>query len=182
MSDLTQWQAVERIVVALIAGAAIGFEREWSGKAAGIRTHALVAEGSALFMIASLLLGGEMWAAGRVYDPSRIASTVVQGIGFIAAGVIIRHNAQIRGLTTAAGLWVAAAIGLLIGAGFYVVAFAAVATTLIALSLLRLFDLDAVDSEPGANLHRGLPLRRIRSRIGRIEDDRDTKNSRSSPE
>lgn len=170
MGDLSQWQAVERIVVALAAGAAIGFEREWSGKAAGIRTHALVAEGSALFMIASLLLGDEMWAAGRIYDPSRLASTVVQGIGFIAAGVIIRQHAQIRGLTTAAGLWVAAAIGLLVGAGFYVVAFAAVGATLIALSLFRLFDLDAPDSEPGS----------LRRRV--IQGHRHSEHAESSTE
>jgi putative Mg2+ transporter-C (MgtC) family protein len=169
VGDLSQWEAVERIVVALIAGAAIGFEREWSGKAAGIRTHALVAEGAALFMIASLLLGGEVWAAGHDYDPSRLASTVVQGIGFIAAGVIIRHNAQIRGLTTAAGLWVAAAIGLLVGAGFYVIAFSAVAATLVALSLLRFFDLDATDSEPGRTNRRSSPRRWPRARLSRIE-------------
>jgi putative Mg2+ transporter-C (MgtC) family protein len=171
VGDLSQWQAVERIVVALAAGAAIGFEREWSGKAAGIRTHALVAEGSALFMIASLLLGDEMWAAGRVYDPSRLASTIVQGIGFIAAGVIIRQHAQVRGLTTAAGLWVAAAIGLLVGAGFYVVAFAAVGATLIALSLFRLFDLDAPDSEPGSRPQRVIRNRIRASHLGRSDEN-----------
>lgn len=152
MGDLSQWQAIERIVVALVAGAVIGLEREWSGKPAGIRTHALVAEGSALFMITSLMLGDQMWAAGRAYDPSRLASTVVQGIGFIAAGVIIRHQAQIRGLTTAAGLWVAAAVGLLVGAGFYAVAIAAVVTTILALSLLKPFEseMHEFETRPGS--------------------------------
>jgi putative Mg2+ transporter-C (MgtC) family protein len=140
MHDLSQWEAIERIVVALAAGAILGLEREWTGKAAGVRTHALVAEGAALFMITSLMLGNQMRASDLAYDPSRIASTVVQGIGFISAGVIIRQQAQIKGLTTAAGLWVAAAVGLLVGSGFYVVAFAAVIATVITLAFLRPFE------------------------------------------
>ena len=140
MHDLSQWEAIARIVVALLAGAILGVEREWTGQSAGIRTHALVAEGSALFMITSLMLGNQMRASGFNYDPSRIASTVVQGIGFISAGVIIRHKAQVRGLTTAAELWVAAAVGLLVGAGFFAIAFAAVATTVVALTSLKAFE------------------------------------------
>jgi putative Mg2+ transporter-C (MgtC) family protein len=142
MHDLSQWEAIERILVALAAGGILGLEREWTGKAAGIRTHALVAEGAALFMITSLMLGNQMRASSLAYDPSRLASTVVQGIGFISAGVIIRHKAQIKGLTTAAGLWVAAAVGLLVGAGFYAIAFAAVVSTVIALTFLKPFEED----------------------------------------
>ena len=170
MYDLSHWEAIERIVVALVAGALLGLEREWTGKAAGIRTYALAAEGAALFMIAALLLGDEMRAAGLTYDPSRIAATVVQGIGFIAAGVIIRHKAQVRGLTTAAGLWVSAAVGLLIGAGFYFVAFAAVAATILALIVLKSLEGEIEMSEKtGA----AITLRRVkRIRLRRKAEQR----------
>ncbi len=166
MHDLTQWEAVERIVVALLAGGALGFEREWSGKAAGIRTYALAAEGAALFMIMSLLLGGQMRSSGLNYDPSRIGSTVVQGIGFIAAGVIIRHKAQVTGLTTAAGLWVAAAVGLLVGGGFYVVAFAAVAATIVALMVFKALEAELHVVEDGHPAVTPGWAARLRSRRG----------------
>lgn len=122
MDTLSNLEIFERIVVSLAAGVIIGVEREWSDKPAGIRTYALVCEGSALFMIVSLLLGEQVVGTGREYDPSRIASTVVQGVGFLAGGVIFTRGARIKGLTTAAAVWVTAALGLLIGAGFYFVA------------------------------------------------------------
>lgn len=122
METLSNLEIFERIAVSLIAGIIIGLEREWNDKPAGIRTYALVCEGSALFMIVSLLLGEQVVAAGRSYDPSRIASTVVQGVGFLAGGVIFTRGARVKGLTTAAAIWVTAALGLLIGAGFYTVA------------------------------------------------------------
>ncbi len=121
IADLTYFDAALRITLAVVIGSVIGFERR--NKPAGFRTHALVSLGSALFMFASLLLGREAADAGnQTYDPSRIASTIVQGVGFIAAGVIFGGGGRIRGLTTAASLWVTAALGLLVGAGFYWVA------------------------------------------------------------
>lgn len=119
LDSLTNLEIFERVMLSLAAGAAIGLEREWKNKPAGIRTYALVCEGSALFMIVSLLLNQHLVKEGGTADPSRIASTVVQGVGFIAGGVIFTQRAKVQGLTTAAGLWVTAGIGLAVGAGFY---------------------------------------------------------------
>jgi putative Mg2+ transporter-C (MgtC) family protein len=135
MYDLSEFDAIVRILLAIAAGAALGLEREYHEKPAGFRTYALVCEGSALFMIGSILLGGEVIkAGGQNYDPSRIASTVVQGIGFLAAGVILATGLHVKHLTTAAEIWVTAAIGLLIGAGFFLVALAATVGTIVFLT------------------------------------------------
>jgi putative Mg2+ transporter-C (MgtC) family protein len=135
MYDLSEFDAIVRILLAIAAGAALGLEREYHEKPAGFRTYALVCEGSALFMISSILLGGEVIkAGGQNYDPSRIASTVVQGIGFLAAGVILASGIRVKHLTTAAEIWVTAAIGLLIGAGFFLVALAATVGTIVFLT------------------------------------------------
>ena len=101
-----------RVAVAIAVGAAIGLERQWRLRTAGIRTNALVAVGSALFVI----IGTET-VGGGVVDPTRVAAQVVSGIGFLGAGVILRDGFNIRGLTTAATLWCAAAVGSLSGAG-----------------------------------------------------------------
>jgi putative Mg2+ transporter-C (MgtC) family protein len=135
METLSELEAIERIVVALIAGAVLGFERERRDKPAGLRTYALVCEGAALFMIGSILLGEVVAEAGGAnYDPSRIGSTIVQGIGFLAGGVILASGRKIQNLTTAAGIWVTAAVGLLIGSGFYVVALSGTVATLVVLT------------------------------------------------
>ncbi|MGB2630755.1 MAG: MgtC/SapB family protein [Candidatus Omnitrophota bacterium] len=110
-----------RLFLAALFGAFVGLEREIHGRAAGLRTHILVALGSALFMITSLLVGASYGHLGDV-DPSRIAAGVVTGIGFLGAGAIIRFGASIRGLTTAASIWAVAAIGLAVGTGLYVAA------------------------------------------------------------
>jgi len=133
MDALSNFEILERIVLSLVAGAIIGIEREWKNRPAGVRTYALVCEGSALFMVSSILLSNEMVSSGGTADPSRIASTVVQGVGFIAGGVIFTHRAKVSGLTTAAGIWMVSAIGLAIGAGFYTAAFIGVAATLFTL-------------------------------------------------
>src|SRR5262245_51384086 len=113
---ITETDAIIRAGIALGLGAAFGFEREWQDKPAGIRTYALVSEGAALFMVASILLGQQVVQAGNLgYDPSRIGSTVVQGIGFLAGGVILATGRRVKNLTTAAGIWVTAAVGLLCG-------------------------------------------------------------------
>lgn len=98
-----------RLFLAVLLGSAIGFEREIAHKFAGMRTHALVALGSALFSIVS-----SSFSAPNV-DPTRIAAQVVTGIGFLGAGLIIFHDSRVHGLTTAAGIWVAAAIGMAVG-------------------------------------------------------------------
>lgn len=138
MESLTQLDALQRLGLALIAGAALGLEREWRDKPAGLRTYALVCEGAALFMMGSLLLGDEVRKVGwGPYDPSRIGSTIVQGIGFLAGGLILARGGRIRNLTTAANIWVTAAIGLLIGAGFIFLAIAATIATLFILIPLK---------------------------------------------
>jgi len=137
MESLSDVEALKRLALAMVVGAVLGVERERLDRPAGLRTYMLVVEGACLFMICAILLAVEITRAGGVSDPGRIASTVVQGIGFIAAGVILSTGKEVIGLTTAAGLWVATALGLLIGAGFYVVAVVATIATIIALIALR---------------------------------------------
>lgn len=138
LEPLTDIDAIQRLGVAMLAGIVLGFERERADKPAGIRTYMLVTQGAALFMICAIMLSSQVTMFdGTVSDPGRIASTVVQGIGFIAAGVILTTGREIVGLTTAAGLWVATAIGLLIGAGFYTIALVATVATVIGLIVLH---------------------------------------------
>lgn len=133
---MTEWEALLRVGLALGAGALLGLEREVADKPAGLRTYALVAQGAGLFMVLGIMLSGQEYGGTASIDPSRIASTVVQGIGFIAGGVIFTIGARVQGLTTAAGIWVAAAAGLLIGGGFYIVGFGAVIMSLVVLRVL----------------------------------------------
>jgi putative Mg2+ transporter-C (MgtC) family protein len=137
MEFLSDVEAVQRLALAMVVGAVLGVEREWLDRPAGLRTYMLVVEGACLFMICAIMLAEQVARAGGVSDPGRIASTVVQGIGFIAAGVILTTGKEVIGLTTAAGLWVATALGLLIGAGFYVIAIVAAVATIFALIALR---------------------------------------------
>jgi putative Mg2+ transporter-C (MgtC) family protein len=112
--------ALLRLAVAALLGGVIGLERELDEKAAGLRTHMLVAVGSALFTLVSAYGFREFLSSGRVsFDPSRIAAQIVTGIGFLGAGVIFRQGFTIRGLTTAASLWLVAAVGLAAGAGYW---------------------------------------------------------------
>ena len=123
-----------RLFVASLLGGLIGLEREYREKAAGLRTHFLVALGSALFMIVSAYgFDGALTNSQMRLDVSRIASQVVTGIGFIGAGTIIFQKNAIHGLTTAAGVWVTAAIGLACGSGMYLLALVASLLVLIGL-------------------------------------------------
>ncbi|MBQ7639305.1 MAG: MgtC/SapB family protein [Clostridia bacterium] len=115
-----------RLVLACVCGAAIGFERSRRFKGAGIRTHIIVCCGAALIMIVSKYgfadltgLAGETFHGTRGADPARIAAQVVSGISFLGAGVIFKNKGAVKGLTTAAGLWVTAGIGLCIGTGMF---------------------------------------------------------------
>lgn len=128
-----------RIAVAAVLGAVIGFEREYRAKDAGMRTHFLVALGSSLFMILSQYGFEEVLTTYEKVnlDPSRIASQVVTGIGFLGAGIIIFQKNAVRGLTTAAGLWVTAAIGMTCGAALYTLAVVATALVLICLEVMH---------------------------------------------
>jgi len=126
---------IVRLVVAVILGGAVGFEREKQGRAAGLRTHILVCLGSTLIMLTSMHVF-EIYKGIADVDPSRIAAQVVTGVGFLGAGTILRFRASVRGLTTAASLWVVAGIGLAIGSGLLIAA--ASATVLVIMTLFIL--------------------------------------------
>jgi putative Mg2+ transporter-C (MgtC) family protein len=147
MESLSDVEAIQRLALAMVVGAVLGVERERLDRPAGLRTYMLVVEGACLFMICAILLAEQIVRAGGVSDPGRIASTVVQGIGFIAAGVILTTGKEVIGLTTAAGLWVATALGLLIGAGFFVIAIVATVATVVALVALRHVELEFMNSK-----------------------------------
>ncbi len=139
--SLSWWEVLLRLALAAVLGGAVGIERELREREAGFRTHMLVAVGSALFTIASaygfrdfLVHGGSLVRT----DPTRIAAQIVTGIGFLGAGAIIRQGLSVRGLTTAATLWVVAAIGLTAGAGYYSAAAITTAIALVSLWPLRI--------------------------------------------
>jgi len=130
-----------RLTLAAVLGGAIGFERELRDREAGLRTHLLVCLGSALFTIVSAYGFREFLTSGDQViraDPTRIAAQIVTGIGFLGAGAIIRQGLSVRGLTTAATLWVAAAIGIAAGAGYYSGAVLGTVVTIVALWPLRI--------------------------------------------
>jgi len=127
-----------RLLLAALLGGLIGFERETGGKPAGMRTHALVCLGSALFMIISVS-SPEFASGTRTVDPGRIAAGVVTGVGFLGAGTILRAGGSVRGLTTAASVWTVAAIGLAVGVGYYMTAAVATALSLVILHLPERF-------------------------------------------
>lgn len=134
------WELALRLLAAAAMGGLIGFEREIRDQPAGFRTHILVAVGSCLFAIVSAY-GFEAFLGLRPqqirFDPSRIAAQIVTGIGFLGAGAIIRYGITVRGLTTAASLWMVAAIGLAVAVGEWLTAGTATAITLVALWALR---------------------------------------------
>jgi putative Mg2+ transporter-C (MgtC) family protein len=136
------WEMLLRLGLAALLGAAIGLERELRDREAGLRTHLLVSMGSALFTILSAygfrdVLSGSNPLLVRT-DPTRIAAQIVTGIGFLGAGAIIRQGFSVRGLTTAATLWLTAAIGMAAGAGSYLAAVVATALALFSLWPLRI--------------------------------------------
>lgn len=141
-SDISMYHVMLRMVLALVLGGCIGLEREKRSQAAGLRTHMLVSLGSALVMLISVYgfpdLSGDNKAA---VDVARIAAQVVSGVGFLGAGTIIRNGTSVKGLTTAASLWVSAAIGLACGSGFISAALFGCALSLVALWLLNKYDI-----------------------------------------
>jgi putative Mg2+ transporter-C (MgtC) family protein len=127
-----------RLVAALFAGGLIGLERSHRGRPAGFRTHALVCLASSLLMLVTVYESHWFSAGGSraTIDPTRLAQGIMTGIGFVGAGAIIKEGFSVRGLTTAASIWITAAIGILTGIGFYL---AAAIGTLLALGTLSLF-------------------------------------------
>ena len=124
-----------RLIISAVIGGAIGFEREIRDHPAGFRTHILISIGSTLLMLLSIYIP-QTYHQFQNGDPGRIAAQVVSGIGFLGAGAIIRLGVNVRGLTTAASIWVVAGIGLAIGGGMYLAAVIAAVLTLLALVFL----------------------------------------------
>lgn len=153
-----------RLFLAFLAGAIMGWERERfikdvsRRKGAGFRTYSLVCFGSCLFGLASIY---GFPSSGNTYDPGRVAAQVVTGMGFLGAGAIIKYNGSVKGLTTAAGMWVASAIGLMFSAGMYITAIVSAFFAYLMLDFHRLFprlfhatkiphlDDDSLDEEEG---------------------------------
>ena len=125
-----------RLVLAFVLGGVIGIEREKKRRTAGLRTHVLVSMGSCLIMLTSIHIF-DIYKGLTALDPARIAAGVVTGIGFLGGGAIIRSSHDVRGLTTAATIWVSAGIGLTAGAGFYLAAVVATLLSLVALVVLK---------------------------------------------
>jgi putative Mg2+ transporter-C (MgtC) family protein len=129
---------ISHVVVATIAGALIGYERSYQGRPAGFRTHTLVCIASAVLMLLAVYQGAWFNASAEIVrvDPTRMAQGIMTGIGFLGAGVIVKEGVSVRGLTTAASIWITAAIGILAGVGFY---FPVVIATLLTLGTLSTF-------------------------------------------
>jgi putative Mg2+ transporter-C (MgtC) family protein len=172
---ITPEQIVLRLVLSAVLGGLVGLERERLEWAAGMRTHALVSLGSALFMVVSIFGFSDILAAQHVIlDPSRVAAQVASGIGFIGAGTIILRREVVKGLTTAASIWAVAAVGLAVGGGMFL---AAGAATLLALALLvlakplkaRLFPNRKEARRVRVVVGRGTPLAVLRDEIEAAE-------------
>lgn len=144
------WEQVGLLAAAAALSAIIGFEREWRSKSAGLRTHAIVGVASALFVEVSKFGFGDVIGDGVQLDPSRVAAQIVTGVGFLGAGLIFVRRDAVRGLTTAAAIWLSAAVGAACGAGLLVLA-----ATVTGLHLAMVFGFSAL--EHALARHRGTP-------------------------
>ena len=160
----TQWEPLLRMLVALLLGAAVGWEREMQRQPAGFRTHALVGLGSAIFTVVSAFA-----FPGPLSDPTRIAAQIVTGVGFLGGGAILHYRGSVRGLTTAASLWAVAAVGMAAGAGLYVVAAGGAALVIVTLELF-----DWVEGYAKRRL-------RLRAKDGEPEQEEDEKDPEDLP-
>jgi putative Mg2+ transporter-C (MgtC) family protein len=192
---ISSGEIVVRLVVAAALTGAIGLERELRERTAGLRTHMLVGVGAALFTLVSAYAWSDFVfdrTRGTAFDPTRIAAQIVTGIGFLGAGAIIRQGLSVRGLTTAAGLWVVAAIGTAAGAGFYAAALVTTGIAVLALgpfrwlegSLSRLrregraFDIRLRRDAPIAPVLDLLDRRRVRVTGVELEEEADARRAR----
>lgn len=149
--ELYLWEQMLRILLAVVLGSIIGLEREYTQHSAGLRTHILVCVGATIFTLVSISNmhseANDIFGLGVAhvshhlpfnisYDPTRIAAQIVSGIGFVGGGAVMRYGATVRGLTTAATLWLMASIGMMIGAGFYILSIFATVVCFLVLFLL----------------------------------------------
>ncbi|ABR49221.1 MgtC/SapB transporter [Alkaliphilus metalliredigens QYMF] len=161
---ISTWETILRLVLSAITGGLVGMEREASNRPAGLRTHVLVTLGSTLIMLISMYGFDGLGVGGQGGDPARLAAQVVSGIGFLGAGTILRTGSNIRGLTTAASIWVCGGIGLAIGNGYYV---GGITTAVIVLFTLK--SLGAIEKKLFKKKYRSLILQCI-ERPGLIGD------------
>jgi len=144
--QLTEFFA-PKVLLAIFCGALIGLERELKNKSAGLKTNMLICFGSTVYTGVSVLMHQAVVDNGFPGDPSRVAAQVVSGIGFLGAGTIIQSRGTIKGLTTAATIWVVAAIGICLGAGYYLLAIASTIFVLVALILSTYFEDQILDKK-----------------------------------
>lgn len=149
-----EWRALLQLLLSALLGFCIGFERKLRFKGAGIRTHTIVCMGSAMMMLVSL------YAFGEGGDPARVAAQIVSGIGFLGAGIIFYKRQEVRGLTTAAGIWTTAAIGMACGGGLYILAAGA---TVLLIAVQCIFHIDC-------RLFRSKRFYYLRVEFSRVED------------
>lgn len=155
--------SIFKLCLSMLLGALVGYERKRKGQAAGVRTFSLIAMGASLAMILSIYVPQE-YLGLKNGDPGRIAAQVITGIGFLGAGAIIQMKGSIRGLTTAAGIWMVATIGMAVGVGMYVIS--VIATALILFILVELERLEQ-------HVSKGSESRIIRLRLGVVLRDID---------
>jgi len=134
--DLPLSEAVIRLVLAILLGSIVGMEREYTQQSAGLRTHILVCMGATVFTIVSASSNMTAQPGHHIGDSTRIAAQIVSGIGFIGAGAVMQRGASIRGLTTAASLWMMASIGMLVGAGYYQISIIATMSSFMVLFII----------------------------------------------
>jgi putative Mg2+ transporter-C (MgtC) family protein len=142
MEELSQWEGLMRVALAALLGGVIGLEREMREKQAGLRTNMLVSMGAALFTVSSIQFAEFYvnWTGSVRFDPSRIVSNIVTGIGFLGGAIVFRTQHKVSGVTTAASIWVVTAVGIATGAGRYVTAVGATALILIVLLAIGLLE------------------------------------------
>lgn len=162
-AEITTTSSIYKMFVSLVLGAVVGYERKRRGQSAGVRTFSLISMGAALAMILSIYVP-QLYTGSLDGDPTRIAAQVVTGIGFLGAGAIIQMKGSVRGLTTAAGIWMVASIGMAVGAGMYWLSL--IATLLI---LFILVQLERIERKVSL----GRDSRIIRIQVGSIVSDID---------
>lgn len=159
--EVTTTSSVFKLFLSMLLGSMVGWERKRKGQIAGIRTFALISMGATLAMILSIYVPQE-YLGLKNGDPGRIAAQVVTGIGFLGAGAIIQMKGSVRGLTTAAGIWIVAAIGMAVGVGMYAVSFISTALILVVLLLLEQIE---------HKVHVGVETRIIRIKVDGVVRD-----------
>lgn len=152
--SLNIWQICMRLLCAMLVGTVIGMEREYTHRPAGMRTHILVALGACAVMIIGQLIFSQYHAFGSTPDPARLGAQVITGVGFLGAGTIMREGASVKGLTTAASLWVVACLGLAAGGGYYGVALVGMVLVFITLTIFEMLQKLLLRSRKGKQVYR----------------------------